>query len=222
MGKEIADIAEALSNERVIPKEKIYEAMELALATATKKKYKVEVAVRVVIDRKDGSYRTYRRWTVVDHEGPLENPSYEISLEAARLEAMIEDLEEMITGCAIGQGMGGGGTPSDKMSAYVARKDELESRLKALRRDWAAESQAAILLTGDLPDLQRESLRAFYLRGHSARRIAADSHYSLSSVYKALAAGRKALRLVPENVVDDVLPGFYVEKAKEEEERWKR
>lgn len=143
-------------------------------------------------------------------------------LEVVRLEAMIEDLEEMITGCAIGQGMGGGGTPSDKMSAYVARKDELEGRLKAMRRDWAAESQAAILLTGGLPALQRECLRAFYTKGHSAQRIAADSHYSLSSVYKALAAGRNALRLIPEDQVEDALPAFYLEKAKEDEKRWKQ
>ena len=56
MGKEIIAIAEALSNERAIPKEKIFEALENALATATKKKYPVEISVRVAIDRKDGSY----------------------------------------------------------------------------------------------------------------------------------------------------------------------
>ncbi|MCR5535962.1 MAG: transcription termination factor NusA [Succinivibrio sp.] len=85
MGKEIIAIAEAFSNERDIPRKKIFEALELALATATKKKYSVEVAVRVQIDQKEGSYRTYRRWTVVDN-GPLENPSYEITLDAASLD----------------------------------------------------------------------------------------------------------------------------------------
>lgn len=84
MGKEIIAIAEALSNERAIPREKIFEALETALATATKKKYPVDIAVRVAIDRKDGSYRTYRRWTVVDTEGPLDNPASEVSLAAAK------------------------------------------------------------------------------------------------------------------------------------------
>ena len=74
MGKEIIAIAEALSNERAIPKDKIFEALELALATATKKKYPVDIAVRVAINKKDGSYDTFRRWTVVDTEGALDNP----------------------------------------------------------------------------------------------------------------------------------------------------
>lgn len=86
MGKEIIAIAEALSNERAIPKEKIFEALETALATATKKKHPIEIDVRVDIDRKEGSYVTFRRWTVVDTDGPLENPALEISLPAAREE----------------------------------------------------------------------------------------------------------------------------------------
>lgn len=86
MGKEIIQIAEALSNERAIPKEKIFEALETALATATKKKYTVDIDVRVDIDRKEGSYTTFRRWTVVDTDGPLPNPVQEISLAAAREE----------------------------------------------------------------------------------------------------------------------------------------
>ncbi len=86
MGKEIIAIAEALSNERAIPREKIFEALEQALATATKKKYPVEIAVRVTIDPKEGSYRTFRRWTVVDNSGPLENPATEVSLEAAQID----------------------------------------------------------------------------------------------------------------------------------------
>lgn len=86
MGKEIIQIAEALSNERAIPQEKIFEALEMALATATKKKYPVDIAVRVAIDRKNGSYETFRRWSVVDTDGPLENPASEVSLEAAKVE----------------------------------------------------------------------------------------------------------------------------------------
>ena len=83
MGKEIIAIAEALSNERAIPREKIFEALETALATATKKKYQVEILVRVKIDRKEGSYDTFRRWEVVDNERPLDKPSQQISLAAA-------------------------------------------------------------------------------------------------------------------------------------------
>lgn len=85
MGKEIIAIAEALSNERAIPRDKIFEALETALATATKKKYPVDIAVRVTIDKKEGSYRTFRRWNVVA-SNELDHPASEISLEAARLD----------------------------------------------------------------------------------------------------------------------------------------
>ncbi len=104
MGKEIIAIAEALSNERAIPKEKIFEALETALATATKKKYPIDIDVRVEIDRKEGNYTTYRRWVVVDTDGPLENPVQEISLAAAREEYpdiaegdVVEDEIESVT-----------------------------------------------------------------------------------------------------------------------------
>ncbi|HIV14484.1 MAG TPA: transcription termination/antitermination protein NusA [Candidatus Avisuccinivibrio pullicola] len=86
MGKEIIAIAEALSNERAIPRDKIFEALETALATATKKNYAADIAVRVTIDPKDGSYRTFRRWEVVADDAALENPAAQTTLEAARLD----------------------------------------------------------------------------------------------------------------------------------------
>lgn len=87
MNKEILLVAEAVSNEKAVPREKIFEALETALATATKKKYEGDIDVRVAIDRKTGDYETFRRWMVVDDHGEaLENPYREITLEAARYE----------------------------------------------------------------------------------------------------------------------------------------
>lgn len=87
MNKEILLVAEAVSNEKAVPREKIFEALEIALATATKKKYEGDIEVRVAIDRKTGEYETFRRWMVVEDEGQaLENPFREITLEAARYE----------------------------------------------------------------------------------------------------------------------------------------
>ncbi|MCS6190134.1 transcription termination factor NusA [Shewanella baltica] len=87
MNKEILLVAEAVSNEKAVPREKIFEALEIALATATKKKYEGDIDVRVAIDRKTGGYDTFRRWMVVDDNGEaLENPYREITLEAARYE----------------------------------------------------------------------------------------------------------------------------------------
>lgn len=68
MSKEILLVAEAVSNEKGVSPEIIFEAIELALATATKKRYDEDADIRVVIDRDTGDYTTYRRWKVVDDE----------------------------------------------------------------------------------------------------------------------------------------------------------
>ncbi|MFQ6370105.1 transcription termination factor NusA [Shewanella sp. YIC-542] len=87
MNKDILLVAEAVSNEKAVPREKIFEALEIALATATKKKYEGDIDVRVAIDRKTGDYETFRRWMVIDNNGEaLENPYREITLEAAQFD----------------------------------------------------------------------------------------------------------------------------------------
>ncbi|WP_111494381.1 MULTISPECIES: transcription termination factor NusA [Marinobacter] len=69
MSKEILLVVEAVSNEKGVEKEVIFEAIELALATAAKKRYEDEEAdIRVEIDRRTGDYETFRRWLVVDNE----------------------------------------------------------------------------------------------------------------------------------------------------------
>jgi len=68
MSKEILYVAEALSNEKNVSKEVIYEAIELALATATRKKHRKDMDVKVIIDTQTGNYRSYRRWEVVSDE----------------------------------------------------------------------------------------------------------------------------------------------------------
>ncbi|BCK62070.1 transcription termination/antitermination protein NusA [Aeromonas caviae] len=86
MNKEILLVVDAVSNEKAVPREKIFQALETALATATKKKYEGEIEVRVEIDRKTGDYDTYRRWVVIADQAAMENPYAEITLEAAQLE----------------------------------------------------------------------------------------------------------------------------------------
>ncbi|EIR1987339.1 TPA: transcription termination/antitermination protein NusA [Salmonella enterica] len=83
MNKEILAVVEAVSNEKALPREKIFEALESALATATKKKYEQEIDVRVEIDRKSGDFDTFRRWLIVEE---VTMPTKEITLEAARFE----------------------------------------------------------------------------------------------------------------------------------------
>ena len=88
MNKEILLVVDAVSNEKGVEKEIIFEAIEAALASATRKKNGGEIEVRVAIDRKSGDYETFRRWLVMDDaETPvLENPIAEITLSAARSE----------------------------------------------------------------------------------------------------------------------------------------
>ncbi len=83
MSKEILLAAEAVSNEKLLPREKIFEALESAVALSTKKKYDQDIDVRVVIDPKTGEFDTFRRWLVVDQ---VTYPTKEITLEAARLD----------------------------------------------------------------------------------------------------------------------------------------
>lgn len=69
MSKEILLVAEAVSNEKGVSKEIIFEAIESALATAAKKRYEDEDAtIRVDIDRKTGDYETFRSWLVVSND----------------------------------------------------------------------------------------------------------------------------------------------------------
>lgn len=83
MSKEILLAAEAVSNEKQLPKEAIFEALETALTIATKKGSELDIDVRVVVDRKTGEFQTFRRWLVVED---VHNMTREISLEAAQFE----------------------------------------------------------------------------------------------------------------------------------------
>jgi len=68
MSKEILLVAEAVSNEKGVDEGVIFEALELALATATKKRYDEDSEIQVSIDRKTGDYETTRSWEVVDDD----------------------------------------------------------------------------------------------------------------------------------------------------------
>ncbi|MBT8149935.1 MAG: transcription termination/antitermination protein NusA, partial [Gammaproteobacteria bacterium] len=63
MNKEILLVADAVSAEKGVDRDIIFEAIELALATATKKRYEEESEIEVKIDRESGDYITHRVWT---------------------------------------------------------------------------------------------------------------------------------------------------------------
>src|SRR5690242_12786861 len=77
-------VVDAVSNEKGVEKEVIFEALEAALASATRKKHGEEWDVRVAIDRKSGDYETFRRWKVfADDSTELEAPERELRMEDA-------------------------------------------------------------------------------------------------------------------------------------------
>ncbi len=82
--KEILLVVEAVSNEKGVDREIIFEALEAALASATRKKHGEEWDVRVAINRKTGDYDTFRRWKVfADDSKELEVPDRELRFEDA-------------------------------------------------------------------------------------------------------------------------------------------
>ena len=84
MSKEILMVADAVSNEKGMDKEIIFEAIEAALASASRKKHGEDIDVRVSIDRSSGEYETFRRWMVFEDESDeLEEPLRELRLQDA-------------------------------------------------------------------------------------------------------------------------------------------
>jgi transcription termination/antitermination protein NusA len=88
MSKELLLVVDAVANEKGVPREVIFDAIEAALASAAKKRYlDQDVQVRVTIDHKDGSYETFRRWEVVADDVVMESPDRQIRLMDAEDEA---------------------------------------------------------------------------------------------------------------------------------------
>jgi N utilization substance protein A len=85
MNEEILTIAESVSNEKDLPKETIFEAIELALASAAKKKFTEEVSIKVDIDPEAGDYSSFRTWEVVDFEN-YEEPNFHILVDSDNAE----------------------------------------------------------------------------------------------------------------------------------------
>ena len=81
MSKEILMVVDAVSNEKGVEKDIIFEAIEAALASATRRKHGDDIDVRVAIDRESGDYDTFRRWLVFEDESTeLEFPDRELRM----------------------------------------------------------------------------------------------------------------------------------------------
>ena len=89
MSREILLLVDALAHEKNVPKDVIFIALELALASASKKRFSEEADVRVAIDRENGEYQSFRRWQIVADD-VLENPAAQIAVSDTRAEGLAE------------------------------------------------------------------------------------------------------------------------------------
>jgi N utilization substance protein A len=83
MNRELLMLVDAISREKSVERDVVFGAVELALASATKKLYPGEVDIRVSVNRDTGEYETFRRWVVVPDEAGLQNPEAEEMLSDA-------------------------------------------------------------------------------------------------------------------------------------------
>ncbi|MGB5510193.1 MAG: transcription termination factor NusA [Woeseiaceae bacterium] len=92
MSKEILMVVDAVSNEKGVEKDIIFEAIEAALASASRRKHGEDIEVRVAIDRETGEYETFRRWLVFEDESTeLEVPDRELRMiDAVEIDANAE------------------------------------------------------------------------------------------------------------------------------------
>lgn len=94
MSRELLLLVDALAREKNVGKEIVFGALEMALASATKKRIHDDAEVRVTIDRATGDYESFRRWFIVaDNEYVNEYQQLPLS------EALKEDPEIEIGDC---------------------------------------------------------------------------------------------------------------------------
>ncbi|MBB1271759.1 MULTISPECIES: transcription termination factor NusA [Psychromonas] len=151
--KEILLVVEAVSNEKGLPREAIFEALESALAIATKKKYELEIEVRVEIDRETGHFDTFRRWLVLESDAEMEHPAKEMTFEAAQYDSpeiqvgeFIEDEIDSVT--------------FDRITTQTAKQVIVQKVREAERAQVVAQyaEKEGELITGVVKRMTRDSI----------------------------------------------------------------
>ena len=106
MSREILLLVDALAREKNVEKEIVFGALELALASAAKKRFSEDVDVRASVDRNTGAFKFFRRWEIVN-DRDIETPSRQYKLhEAQEINPESEVgqfIEEPIEGVEVGR-----------------------------------------------------------------------------------------------------------------------
>lgn len=161
MNPEIRLVVDAVSNEKNVPKEIVFEALEAALESASKKRYGADWEFKVVINRTNGDYETFRAWTVVDEnttneEGEvvgITNPHAQLTLQEAREKKADAKLGEQILEPV----------PSVEFGRIAAQtaKQVIMQKLRAAKRDQIADeyrSRIGELVAGTVKKVTRENI----------------------------------------------------------------
>src|SRR3970040_1101697 len=81
--RELVMLVDVLAREKNVPRDIVFGALEMALASATKKKYSEDIDVRVHVDRNTGAMEPFRRWKVVPDDALEFLPAQMLTLEEA-------------------------------------------------------------------------------------------------------------------------------------------
>ena len=135
-GKEILQVVEAVSNEKALDKETIFEAIEAALASAAKRRHMEDIDVRVAIDRGTGDYEAFRRWEVLPDED-TEEVEFETDSRQIRLTDAREHDAELEVGDCIEEAME---PPEFGRIAAQAAKQVIVQRVRQAEREQVVEA----------------------------------------------------------------------------------
>jgi N utilization substance protein A len=94
MSREILLLVDALAREKNVPRDVVFDALEGALASAMKKRFKEDADIRVSVDRSSGDHEGYRRWLVVPDEAGLQEPDQQ---------EMLSDAQEIVADIEVGE-----------------------------------------------------------------------------------------------------------------------
>ncbi len=94
MSREILLLVDALAREKNVEREVVFGALEGALASAMKKRFKEDADIRVSIDRQTGEHEGFRRWLVVPDEAGLQEPDRQ---------EMYSDAQDIVPGIEVGE-----------------------------------------------------------------------------------------------------------------------
>ena len=127
MSRDLLMLADALAREKNVEREIVFQSLESALASATKKRFTDEVDVRVSIDRTSGDYESFRRWQVVP-DGELEDHDLQIILTEARKQIADIEVGDLLTTSGV-DGVYPPGVPVAKVVKVERRADSVFARI---------------------------------------------------------------------------------------------